>query len=524
VSRRIRILHLEDDPADAELVARALRAEHLDCDITLVSDRAAFEKALRTPVYDIVLSDYSIPGFGGLAAADLMREQPAELPFILVTGTIGDEGAGAALRAGVTDYVLKNRLERLGPALRRALDEAHERRRRRELEEQLRQSQKMEAVGQLTGGIAHDFNNVLTIMIASAELVAMGLRSEQGQQREDLEALLKAGLRGKEMIRKLLSFSRRQPLEPRPLDVPLFLSGIADTLRRLLPARITVAYEIEEGLPPLQADAGSLEQMVLNLATNARDAMPGGGTIALIAALARADDPVLERHNAAAGRFVRLALRDSGVGMTEEVLQRVFEPFFTTKPADKGTGLGMSMIYGLAQQQGGFVDIASQVGKGTTVSLYFPIAASGPQPAPAPPPPPSTNTDPAGGGDLILVADDEAVLRRALERTLAAMGYRVITAGSGGEALEKLIANKDKLSLVITDQMMPAFGGADLYREARANGFTVPFLVTSGYSSEELAGKGFGPEVQRLMKPWTSEELAAAVGFALRQQPRPTPS
>jgi len=506
-----RILHLDDDPNDIELVRVALQADGLGDAITTVMNRPGFERALAEGPYDLVLSDYSLPDFSGMQAVEMVRAQAPEMPFILVTGTIGDEGVGAVLRAGVTDYVLKNRLERLAPAVRRALQEVRERRRRVELEEQLRQAQKMEAVGQLTGGIAHDFNNILTVMIASAELVGLGLRPDQDELRGDVDALLAAGVRGKEMIRKLLGFSRRQPLAPQALDVRPFLTDVVDTLRRLLPASIVVTREVVEPLPALSADPGSLEQMVLNLATNARDAMPDGGTLTLGAALAEADDRALERHGAAPGRFVRISVRDTGMGMTEDVLQRVFEPFFTTKPADKGTGLGMAMIYGLAQQQLGFVDIVSAVGRGTTVALYFPIAPEAavrkePNGAPrswrgaAPP-----------GGTTVLVADDELTLRRATERVLVSLGYRVLVASTGREALEQLLRHQDEIRLVITDQMMPDFGGADVYREARAGGIGTPFLVTSGYSSEELEEKGFGPEVRRLMKPWTIDEMAAAV-------------
>jgi signal transduction histidine kinase len=469
--------------------------------------------------WDIVLSDYSVPGFGGLQAAELLHRFGGDIPFVLVTGTIGDEGAAAALRAGVTDYVPKNQLERLGPAVRRALDEVRERRRRRELEEQLRQAQKMEAVGQLTGGIAHDFNNILTIMMASAELVGMALQPGQQAPREDLRALLEAGERGRDMIRKLLGFSRRQPLEPAAIDVEAFLRPLTQTLQRLLPASITVRLDVAAGVPAIQADAGSLQQMILNLATNARDAMPQGGTLTIAAAAAAADDPFLARHGAEGEPFVRIAAVDTGTGMSAQVLRHVFEPFFTTKPVEQGTGLGMAMVYGLAKQQQGFVDVISAIGRGTTVALYLPVAPPDLRAAPAREPARAPQAAPRGGA-LILVADDEPVLRRVMERVLAGRGYRVLTASTGGEALSRLLAHKDELALVVTDQMMPGFSGADLYREARANGLTVPFLVTSGFSPEETNAKGFDPEVPRLLKPWTVDELVGMVAAVLARPGR----
>jgi signal transduction histidine kinase len=516
----VRILHLEDDAADAALIAHALRAELPDVELRHVTGGEAYRRALGAGPWDLVLSDYSLPGYSGLQAAEELGRTADDVPFILVTGTIGDEGAAAALRAGVTDYVLKDRLERLGPAVHRALDEARERRRNLELEELLRQAQKMEAVGQLTGGIAHDFNNILTIMMASAELVAMGLRPDQGELREDLQALVHAGERGKEMIRKLLGFSRRQPLEPRPLDVNLVVGGVADTLKRLLPATITVQRELQRGLPAMRADAGSIEQMVLNLATNARDAMPEGGTLTISTAAAPADDPALARRGETGGRYIRIAVRDTGAGMPPEVVEHIFEPFFTTKPEGKGTGLGMAMIYGLAQQQKGFVEVTSAVGQGTVVALYLPVAAEAAGPAANDAAPGTRRTSaefrrPTAA--TILIADDEAVLRRVMERALVRQGFRVVAAASGGEALELLLALRGEVALVITDQMMPGFGGAEIYREARDRGMTVPFLVTSGYSSDELQAKGFGPEVRRLMKPWTVDDLTAAVNAALSE-------
>jgi signal transduction histidine kinase len=510
----VRILHLEDDLNDAELVALRVRADLPMAQITVVGSKPAFERALATMNFDIVLSDYSLPGFTGLAAAEMLRATRSDLPFILVTGTIGDDGASAALRAGVTDYVLKDRLERLGPAIRRALEEVRVRRREAELEEQLRQAQKMEAVGQLTGGIAHDFNNILTIIMASAELVQMGLTPQQKDLHQDLEALLQAGDRGKEMIRKLLGFSRRQPLEPQALDVALLIEGIADTLKRLLPASIVVERDVAPDVPPMLADAGSVEQILLNLATNARDAMPSGGVLHLTATLAREDDLVLRRRGAS-GRFVRIDARDTGSGMPPEVVARVFEPFYTTKPEGKGTGLGMAMIYGLAKQQLGFVEVASEVGRGTTVSLYLPVATAAPVSETAAPRGRRSGENRPSTGGLVLIADDEAVLRRVMERALTRAGYRVVCADSGMQALQQIRELHQELVLVITDQMMPGFGGADLYREARKLGITVPFLVTSGYSLEQLAEKGFGLEVKRLIKPWTVDELTAAVKAAL---------
>ncbi len=512
----VRILHLEDDQADAELIRQSLLLEYPDLDLTQAANRSEFTAALERGDFDLVLSDYSVPGFGGLAAAEVLHGRAPDVPFILVTGTIGDEGAAAALRVGVTDYVLKDRLERLGLAVRRAITEVRERRRRADLEDQLRQAQKMEAVGQLTGGIAHDFNNILTIMMASAELVAMALQPDQDAPREDLHALLEAGERGRDMIRKLMGFSRRQPLEPRVMDVRVFIMALAETLKRLLPANIRVQHTLAAKIPFIRADAGSLQQMILNLATNARDAMPRGGDLTIVAAAAAADDPFLARHGAAGEPFVRIAVLDTGGGMSEDVQQHVFEPFFTTKPAEQGTGLGLAMVYGLATQQQGFVEVTSAVGRGTTVALYLPAAPPGQRLAPAREPARAAKAE-LREGALILVADDEPVLRRVMERVLAGRGYRVLAAASGDEALAQLLAHRDTLALVVTDQMMPGFSGADLYREARAHGLTVPFLITSGFSPDETNATGFDPEVPRLLKPWTIDELIAAVAAAVRR-------
>ncbi|MGE5926812.1 MAG: ATP-binding protein [Gemmatimonadota bacterium] len=376
---------------------------------------------------------------------------------------------------------------------------------RRALEEQLRQAQKMEAVGQLTGGIAHDLNNVLATVVANADLARQAVPAELEGVHADLAEVRRAAHRGAEMIRKLLGFSRQSPLQIEPLDLAVVVDEILGTLRRLLPSNIAVERRGAAQGVGVQVDQVALEQILINLATNARDAMPGGGR--LIVTVSR-DAPAGAR--APEGLHGWLVVEDTGHGMSEEVRARVFDPFFTTKPPELGSGLGLAMVYGLVRQQQGSIELASARGSGTTVAIRLPGVARVRRPSP----PAQAPMQLPRGSETLLVVEDEPGLRRAAVRILQRLGYTVLESADGDEALDTLRGGA-RVDLVLSDIMMPRRNGRALYEALRAEGHQAKFLFSSGYGGTppemvEIAEPGEVPP-PLLRKPWTAEELALKV-------------
>ena len=381
---------------------------------------------------------------------------------------------------------------------------------RKNLGEQLRQAQKMEAIGQLTGGIAHDFNNLLTIVITNAALLADEVGPDRSEMRTELAELQRAALRGVELVRKLMAFSRRRSLELQPLDLGQVVSDACNDLRRLLPASIEVGVQVESGAPlTINGDVGAIEQMLFNLATNARDAMPDGGALRLRVYRAWLDeDHRRSRGWGSVGEYVVVTVSDTGCGMKSSVRTRAFEPFFTTKEVGKGTGLGMAMVYGLITQHKGYTDLDSEEGRGTTVRLFFPA-----QTATA-----LAGTDsgdagaPVGGTERILVVDDEEGIRRSAVRVLSKFGYEVDEAADGESAMAAIRGAQSPFSLVLTDVVMPRMGGMALYNELRKEGSPVRVLLMSGHTAEDLEQLDHPLGGARFLhKPWSITDLLRRV-------------
>jgi PAS domain S-box-containing protein len=381
---------------------------------------------------------------------------------------------------------------------------------RRNLGEQLRQAQKMEAIGQLTGGIAHDFNNLLTIVITNAALLASEIEPDRADMRAELSELQRAALRGVELVRKLMAFSRRRPVELQAIDLGQVVSDASNDLRRLLPASVEVGVQVEKAVSlTIMGDVGAIEQILFNLATNARDAMPEGGALQLSVHRAWLDEEHRRTRGwGTPGEYIVIAVSDTGCGMSPSVQARAFEPFFTTKEVGKGTGLGMAMVYGLVTQHHGYADISSEEGRGTTVRLYFPAVATALRNGVAP----EDDIHPVGGSERILVVDDEDGIRRSAVRVLSRFGYQVDEAPDGCAAMAAIRDAKSPFNLVLTDVVMPRMGGMALYHELRRKGSAVPVLLMSGHTAEDLdqleepvAGAGF------LHKPWSVTDLLRRV-------------
>jgi two-component system, cell cycle sensor histidine kinase and response regulator CckA len=385
---------------------------------------------------------------------------------------------------------------------------------RRRLEDQLRQSQKMEAVGRLAGGVAHDFNNVLTVVKSFSEFLLEDL-DKLDPRRSDVEEIAKAADRAAALTRKLLAFSRKQVMRPESLDLNTVVVGMEKMLRRLIGEDVRIVTALDRDLLAVEADPSSIEQAILNLAVNARDAMPDGGTLTI-----RTKNETLERTDAAwairPGRYAMLSVNDTGHGMDATTQARVFEPFFTTKPQGQGTGLGLAMVYGIVKQSGGHIWVESAPGQGTTFTLYLPQPTrmdSGPaqQATPrAPGDPREAGTRP--GGETVLVVDDEEPVRSSTRRALERAGYTVIPAADGADALRLFTEHDGAVDLVVTDVVMPGLGGRELVGRLKIMSPALPVLFVSGYTEEGVHKQGvLEPGAAYLEKPFTPEKLLRKV-------------
>ncbi len=380
-----------------------------------------------------------------------------------------------------------------------------ERRRAEDMREQLRQSQKMEAIGQLTGGIAHDFNNLLAVVIGSLELLGDRVADDHG--RKLIDQALHGATRGADLTQRLLAFGRQQTLRAKRLDVNAMILGLADMLHHTLGDPVAVRTSLAPGLPDVEVDPGQLENALINLALNARDAMPQGGTLTIRTAFSEGGGD--GAANPVAGSFVIVSVADNGTGMPDTVRERAFEPFFTTKEVGKGSGLGLSMVHGFITQSGGYVRIDSAPGRGTEVQLYLPGVRQAPNLAV----PASANNT----GPLILLVDDNPDVRSTLLMLLESLGYRVRTAGSGAAALD-ILQSDDAVDLMLTDVMMPEMNGLDLADRALRLKPTLPVVFTSGTAGEEMfRTTQFRDRAPMLPKPVRKQQLRDTIERLLKR-------
>jgi signal transduction histidine kinase len=376
---------------------------------------------------------------------------------------------------------------------------------RDQVERALRDAQKMSAIGQLAGGLAHDFNNLLTVIIGN--LGALRDRLDEDQVREFVAPAVRASYRGVNITRRLLAFARQQALEPAAVDVPALVASTAELLRRSLPGNIALSFSAAPGGWPAQVDAAQLENAIVNLALNARDAMPDGGTLAIRTAYPRLGER--ERGALPAGDYVEIAVVDSGTGIAPEVRGRVLEPFFTTKPFGAGSGLGLPMVFGFVRQSGGDLAIASEVGRGTAVTLVLPRAHG--DAAAIELPPPDAIAVRGGRGELVLLVEDHDDVRQALRRHLVELGYQVLEARDGDDARALLSAVPDVAALV-TDVIMPgSLDGVGLADHARRAVPGIKIVLISGFARVAARGCDWFDERRVLRKPFGKDELARAL-------------
>ena len=629
----LRVLMVEDNPDDAELILREVQRGPYDVTYDRVESGPELKAALAAGIWDVVLCDYNLPGFSAPDALAVLKDAGRHIPFIIVSGTVGEETAVAALKGGADDFLVKGRLTRLLPAIARGLQDRTARAERRaaqealarseaqyrslvdravfglcqvnadglvvtanpalgamlglatpadvatvslydlfadagdreelrrrltsgervvgaeatwqrrdgetirvrlsggrmgpagrlggdivelivedvttqhHLQEELRQAQKVEALGQLAGGIAHDFNNLLTAILGFTELLREQIGPE-GAGAADVREIQAAAERAAALTRQLLAFSRKQPITVKPLDLNDVISNLQPMLRRLLGERVKIDIRLERQLDAVMADATQMEQVIVNLAVNARDAMPAGGTLTIETrnAVRETEFRMMDLGNNASA-YSLLRVTDTGTGMSSRIMARVFEPFFTTKERGKGTGLGLSAVYGIVKQLGGAIYIDSEPGRGTTFTIYLPKTDRASQ---APVTRPGVVAAPAGR-ETILLVEDEASVRTFARVALSRHGYTILEAQSAEGALALLADPSVPIDLVLTDVVLPGLSGRDLVARIAKERPAIRTLLMSGYVEQPESLRASGAMPPLLDKPFSSQTLLTRV-------------
>ncbi len=519
MNSKLRVLHLEDSPRDAELIRSTLEDGDFACDLIVADSEQDFTRHLAEGQFDLILSDYGLAGYDGLSALELVRRTKPDIPFILVSGTLGEEEAVESLKTGATDYILKSRLTRLVPAVRRALEDARKRAELKEAEARLLRAQRLESIGALASGIAHDLNNILAPIMMSAPMLRWGLKPDEIEK--TLVSIEKSARRGADLVKQLLLFGRgvegnRTLLQPEHLT-----RDIARMVRETFPKAIAFEAKTASNLWPLTGDATQIHQVLLNLCVNARDAMPSGGELSLSAENVHLEQPIASIvAEASPGPYVRFEVTDTGEGISPAIMEKIFDPFFTTKEPGRGTGLGLSTVLGIVKSHGGYLDLRSTVGQGTTFSIYFPAT---PSQVPAAAHPPTSLPPSKGNGETILLVDDEPEILKITAQNLARNGYQSLLAHDGVDALVQFTQRRGEIHAVLTDLEMPLMDGVSLVRAIRRVDAKVQVIASTGIGTTAMIDEKVSQlnelGVQTLLtKPYGAETLLAALDQALRKR------
>ncbi|HEV3263488.1 MAG TPA: response regulator [Gemmataceae bacterium] len=482
---------------------------------------AAWQVLQQKDAPKLAILDWMMPGMDGLELCRKVRgvSRPEPTYIILLTAKGGRENIIAGLEGGADDYISKpfDREElhaRLQVGLRIVGLQTSLAARVRELEDALSGAQKMEAIGRLAGGVAHDFNNLLTVIITGSEVLLNNLHPDE-RQSELIQMIKQSGERGASLTRQLLAFSRKQVLAPVVLDLNALIANLEKMLRRLIGEDIDLVTSLDPALGTVEADPGQVEQVIMNLAVNARDAMPGGGRLTIETRNVELDDARgPKRASWRPGPYAVLAVSDTGCGMDDATRSRIFEPFFTTKELGKGTGLGLATVYGVVQQSGGRIEVDSEPGQGATFKIYLPRVER-PAPAPEPTPPPAASPS---GRETVLLVEDEDPVRVMAREILRLNSYTVLEAANGGEALRIGQQCPDPIHLMLTDVVMPQINGPQVAERLAALRPEMKVLYMSGYADGEIVRQHvLEPGMPFLQKPFMPGVLANKVREVLNQ-------
>ncbi len=495
---------------------------------------------LRTAGADLVLLDLRMPRLSGIETLKRIRVEWPELPAIVASGAGTMHDVVQALRLGAWDYLAKpiEDLNILGHAINGALERSrlirenrHYQRHLEEevdrraaelkgayaanvmLEQQFHEAQKMESVGRLAGGVAHDLNNLLSPILGYGEMLMRHMDASDAH-RTSVEQMVRAGERARDLVLQLLAFSRKQVLEFKPIDLNLAVTGFEKLLRRTIREDIGIKFFPGEPVPAIRGDVGQLEQVLMNLAVNAQDAMPDGGRLTIETATTNLDDAYAATHpEMTPGRYVMLAVSDTGHGMNAATQARLFEPFFTTKPVGQGTGLGLATSYGIVKQHGGHICAYSEWGKGTTFKIYLPALETAVGQASATPAPASEDLR---GTEAVLLVEDDDMVREVTRIMIEQHGYTVLLARNGTEAMSIMEKHDGAMHLLLTDVVMPEMNGRELFAIITAKYPNLRVLFMSGYAASAIAHGGILDEgVNFIQKPFTMHQLASKIRNAL---------
>ncbi len=515
------VLLVEDSEEDAELIVLELKRGGYEPEFRRVDTSEGLMRALDEQSWDLVLSDFSMPNFSVSEALAMVQRRETDLPFVIVSATIGEEAAVEAMKAGAHDYVLKHRLSRLVPAVQRELRESALRRERRALEDQLRRAQKLESLGLLAGGVAHDFNNLLTGILGNASLV-LDVTPPDSEVRGMLQDIIRASERAADLTRQLLAYAGKGKFVIEPVDASAVVRDIGDLLRSSVPRTVELALDLAPDPPRIEGDPTQIQQLVMNLILNAVEAAgekPGMVRIATgVREIGRADDITQFRPDPPPpGRYVSIRVSDNGCGMSEIVKAQIFDPFYTTKFT--GRGLGLAAALGIVRSHRGAIAVQSAEGRGSTFDVLLPAMTSA-----AAFKHPKTGEPAAvfSSAGVVLIIDDEELVRRAARSTLEHFGYTVFEASDGRDGADLFSRLHDRISAVLLDLTMPHMDGYDVWRYIRRIRSDMAVVITSGFEEAD-AMRQFtdDPALLFLKKPFTASGLGNKIGAALERGKRP---